>query len=213
MNSIRCLLINAKWCEHFIKSGECISPVKCEFQTELVPAEFPEAIFVPTKEAWDAEKDILEQTTLEEAKNLEPGDVVVPLIGTEKGQRHCFEEVNAYGLVMTTDFKGYREPPVKWIWEPSSLITEDDFYRWTGMTDCDSTKDAVNHPSHYTDGQIEVIDFIEDKRLNFHRGCAVKDIARAGKKNPDKEVEDLQKAVWYLNREISRLMAAQGDSK
>ena len=38
-------------------------------------------------------------------------------------------------------------------------------------------------------------------------------IARAGKKNPDKEVEDLQKAVWYLNREISRLMAAQGDSK
>lgn len=65
--------------------------------------------------------------------------------------------------------------------------------------------DNVNHPSHYTDGKIEVIDFIEDKNLNFHRGNAVKYIARAGKKNPDKEVEDLEKAVWYTNREIQRI--------
>ena len=65
--------------------------------------------------------------------------------------------------------------------------------------------DVVNHPSHYTDGKIEVIDFIEQKNLNFHRGNAVKYIARAGKKNPEKEVEDLRKAVWYLNREITRL--------
>lgn len=65
--------------------------------------------------------------------------------------------------------------------------------------------DSVNHPSHYTDGKIEVIDFIEDKGLNFHRGNAVKYIARAGKKDPNKEIEDLQKAVWYLNREIKRL--------
>lgn len=65
--------------------------------------------------------------------------------------------------------------------------------------------DNVNHPSHYTDGKIEVIDFIEDKGLNFHRGNAVKYIARAGKKDSEKEVEDLRKAVWYLNREITRL--------
>lgn len=65
--------------------------------------------------------------------------------------------------------------------------------------------DVVNHPAHYTDGKIEVIDFIEDKGLNFHRGNAVKYIARAGKKDPEKEVEDLRKAVWYLNREITRL--------
>lgn len=67
--------------------------------------------------------------------------------------------------------------------------------------------DIVNHPSHYTDGKIEVIDFIEDKGLNFHRGNAVKYIARAGKKNPEKEIEDLQKAAWYINREIKRLEA------
>lgn len=72
--------------------------------------------------------------------------------------------------------------------------------------------DVVNHPSHYTDGKIEVIDFIEDKGLNFHRGNAVKYIACAGKKNPAKEVEDLKKAVWYLNREIQR-MERDNDSK
>lgn len=65
--------------------------------------------------------------------------------------------------------------------------------------------DNVNHPSHYTDGKIEVIDFIEQKNLNFHRGNAVKYIARAGKKDSEKEVEDLRKAVWYLNQEITRL--------
>lgn len=67
------------------------------------------------------------------------------------------------------------------------------------------TSDNVNHPSHYTDGKIEVIDFIEDKKLNFHRGNAVKYIARAGKKDKSKEVEDLKKARWYIDREIRRL--------
>ena len=66
-------------------------------------------------------------------------------------------------------------------------------------------KDNVNHPSHYTDGKIEVIDFIEDKKLNYHRGNAIKYIARAGKKHKNKEIEDLRKAIWYLEREIQRI--------
>jgi peptidoglycan hydrolase CwlO-like protein len=65
--------------------------------------------------------------------------------------------------------------------------------------------DAVNHPSHYTDGNIEVINFIEDKKLDFHLGNAVKYISRAGKKDPTKELEDLQKAQWYLQRKIDSL--------
>lgn len=65
--------------------------------------------------------------------------------------------------------------------------------------------DAVNHPSHYTDGKIEVIDFIEDKNLDFCLGNAVKYISRAGKKDPTKEIEDLKKAVWYVNRRIQEL--------
>lgn len=68
-----------------------------------------------------------------------------------------------------------------------------------------SENDNVNHPSHYTDGKIEVIDFIEDKKLNYHRGNVVKYVSRAGKKDPSKEIEDLKKAQWYLNREIQRL--------
>ena len=60
--------------------------------------------------------------------------------------------------------------------------------------------DNVNHPAHYTDGNIEVIDFIEDKKLPYHLGNVVKYICRAGKKDPKTEVEDLEKAAWYLNR-------------
>ena len=65
--------------------------------------------------------------------------------------------------------------------------------------------DMVNHPDHYTDGGIETIDFIEAKKLPYHLGNAVKYVSRAGKKNPEKTIEDLQKAVWYINRYISLL--------
>ena len=65
--------------------------------------------------------------------------------------------------------------------------------------------DPVNRPSHYTDGKIEVIDFIEDKKLGFCLGNAVKYIARAGKKDPTKEIEDLNKAKWYIERRIKEL--------
>lgn len=65
--------------------------------------------------------------------------------------------------------------------------------------------DSVNHPSHYTDGKIEVIDFIEDKNLDFHLGNAVKYISRAGKKDSDKYLQDLKKARWYLDRKIANL--------
>lgn len=62
--------------------------------------------------------------------------------------------------------------------------------------------DPVNHPPHYTDGKIEVIDFIEDKKFGYHLGNAIKYIARAGKKDPTKKVEDLKKAIWYIQRAI-----------
>ena len=65
--------------------------------------------------------------------------------------------------------------------------------------------DAVNHQSHYTDGGIETIDFIEAKKLPYHLGNAVKYISRAGKKDQNKTIEDLQKAVWYIERYIKVL--------
>lgn len=60
--------------------------------------------------------------------------------------------------------------------------------------------DAVNRPSHYTYGGIEVLDVIEGWKLNYHVGNAVKYLARAGRKNEDKASEDLQKAAFYLRR-------------
>lgn len=66
--------------------------------------------------------------------------------------------------------------------------------------------DSVNHPSHYTSGKIEVIDFIEDQKLGFCLGNTVKYIARAGKKDPSRLLEDLKKAQWYLEREIKSII-------
>lgn len=68
-----------------------------------------------------------------------------------------------------------------------------------------SERDAVNHPPHYTMGGIEVIDAIEAWGLDFHLGNAVKYIARAGKKNPAETVQDLRKAMWYIERAEARL--------
>jgi len=67
-------------------------------------------------------------------------------------------------------------------------------------------EEAVNHPAHYQSASgIEVIDFIEAYELNFAIGSVVKYVARAGKKAKETEIEDLEKARWYLDREISRL--------
>jgi len=66
--------------------------------------------------------------------------------------------------------------------------------------------DNVNHPSHYNQYEgLEVIDLTE--QMNFNRGNAVKYITRAGfKGGPMHEIEDLEKARWYLDREIARLV-------
>ena len=70
------------------------------------------------------------------------------------------------------------------------------------MVDMDAA-DAIN-PAHYQSYPgVEVIQFTE--HMNFCRGNAVKYIARAGLKDPEREVEDLEKAAWYINREIKRL--------
>ena len=67
------------------------------------------------------------------------------------------------------------------------------------------SNNQVENPSHYNSGKIEVIDFIEDQNLNFNLGNAVKYISRAGKKDPKKFREDLEKAIWYINRELKRI--------
>ena len=96
--------------------------------------------------------------------------------------------------------EGEENPPADKIDKPRKHLPRENLNSKTMINDV--TTDDVNHPAHYTGGKIEVIDFIEDKELGFHLGNAVKYISRAGRKNPDKTIEDLKKAVWYINRQI-----------
>ncbi len=71
----------------------------------------------------------------------------------------------------------------------------------------------VAHPPHYNSGNIEVIEGIEDWSLDFHLGNTVKYVARAGKKDPAREIEDLEKAAWYINRKIELLKSKRDGRK
>ena len=69
--------------------------------------------------------------------------------------------------------------------------------------------DPVSNPKHYggKDSPYETIKVIKAWGLCFSLGNAVKYISRAGKKDPNREIEDLEKAVWYLQDRIADLKA------
>lgn len=94
MKSIRCRLDCATWCEYFM-SGECTSSVKCKYQTEHISVKFPEAIFMPTKEACEKmQAEIVRLTAevaelrarLDNAIELPSGDRVWYIAEDEEGQ-------------------------------------------------------------------------------------------------------------------------------
>lgn len=74
-----------------------------------------------------------------------------------------------------------------------------------------TAKEMVNHPSHYQGNGIEVIDVIEAFDLGFCLGNVVKYVLRAGKK--DERLQELRKARWYLEREISNEAEARNAEK
>ncbi len=84
------------------------------------------------------------------------------------------------------------------LWQPPELLPVPEV-----ITMIEPQPDPVNHPAHYKVGGIETIDFIEAKKLNYNMGNAVKYISRADHKGNKKQ--DLEKAKWYIDREISRL--------
>lgn len=67
--------------------------------------------------------------------------------------------------------------------------------------------DPVHHPSHYIQNGFETWDVILAWELDYCLGNVVKYVSRAGKKDPEKTIEDLEKARAYLDKEISRLKA------
>lgn len=70
-----------------------------------------------------------------------------------------------------------------------------------------SSEEKVNHPKHYggADNPYEAIKVIEAWELGFHLGNTVKYISRAGKKDGEAVLDDLDKAAWYLNRMIDNI--------
>jgi DNA-binding transcriptional MerR regulator len=68
-------------------------------------------------------------------------------------------------------------------------------------------KEHVNHPQHYggSENIYEAIKVIDAWELGFSLGNTIKYISRAGKKGKNKELEDLQKASWYLQHHIEQL--------
>jgi hypothetical protein len=88
---------------------------------------------------------------------------------------------------------------------PSLVGAETTLYHLTLLPEA-PVEDAVSHPSHYTRFPVEVIELT--RHLPFTRGNAVKYIARAGHKDAAKEIEDLKKAIWYIQDDITQLEKA-----
>jgi len=78
--------------------------------------------------------------------------------------------------------------------KPAKIITHSQFVK--------DALDLVNKPPHYTDGGIDTLKFIEAKDLNYRLGNVVKYISRTGKKVDSDPLQDLEKARFYLDREI-----------
>lgn len=110
---------------------------------------------------------------------------------TGRWPKYCPECLPKYSKVPKKKDEAVAEKIVKAIEEPEVKVTP-------------KKEDVINHPSHYTRGNIEVIDFIEDQQLPYHLGNVIKYIARAGHKGD--KLEDLKKARWYLDRYINEVM-------
>lgn len=100
------------------------------------------------------------------------------------------------------------QPTVNWSenfiydsdYPPSSLYVSAE----STITTLPLQKESVNHPEHYNPGVYEVINIIEHYKLGFHLGNTLKYMLRAGKKH-DNIKEDIDKAIWYLQRYREKL--------
>lgn len=83
--------------------------------------------------------------------------------------------------------------------------------RWVQAWTENMNKEKVDHPPHYGGGDnpYEAIKVIEAWELDFCLGNTIKYISRAGKKSKDTEIQDLEKALWYLQRKVEALKAKQ----
>lgn len=106
------------------------------------------------------------------------------------------------------DFKSDSELPISCDSCMYESSPENPYPRWMGSTSKNVEKDMVNSPPHYKahPSGVECIQITE--HMNFCLGNAMKYIWRAGEKH-ESPLEDLNKAKWYIEREIERLKNAE----
>jgi hypothetical protein len=114
-----------------------------------------------------------------------------------------------YTVRWTSKKKADKKPEKKAQFKsPRSRLIKDLFEMKSALDVIESKKDVVNHPPHYKTGGVETLDFIEAKDLNYRLGNVIKYVSRAGKKDGSDPVQDLEKAAFYLNREIAARKSA-----
>ena len=78
------------------------------------------------------------------------------------------------------------------------------------LSEKDENYEYVDHPKHYNQGGIELVNIVDSYQLGFYEGNIVKYVVRSGKKPGNSKLQDLKKAQWYLNYLI-RLLEKNSD--
>lgn len=134
---------------------------------------------------------------LELPGTLDPGDTF-NIEGTVDSGLESYENMST-ALSATDEYAEGGQ--VRSAEEPEPVLRRPAPYSFPEVHMVGTEFDPVQRPSHYTEGRdIEPINVIEDWELDFHLGNALKYISRSGRKSDG--VEDMKKAVWYLERRI-----------
>lgn len=128
---------------------------------------------------------------------------------------NTYGRLNDNGILYVDDFNSTKDPHpeidnvVKGIdWSGFNTYNIDGaFWAQKQVKQMEENNEQVNHPNHYggSENDYEAIKVIDAWDLGFSLGNTVKYISRAGKKNKEKELEDLKKALWYLQHHIETL--------
>ena len=131
-------------------------------------------------------------------------------VGKNLSMNQLAKEVGVEAIDISDIENGKASPKRKQLLKKLSDFFDFDYKAISDCDEIDAKYNLIEHPPHYTFGKYEVIDVIEDWQLPYHLGNAVKYIARAGRKDPDKTEEDIRKAIWYLNRYIQSEIVNKG---
>lgn len=151
------------------------------------------------------EQSVVEHGRCSRCKYEHDSSIDEPCVNCSKSTNH-FEPKEHDGCIgcVYEDFEELEEPCVNckgtYKHDTMAYLKANDYFE--PKEEKVDEKDMVNHPQHYSSHGIEPIDYIESHELNFNLGNVIKYVSRAKYKGT--ELQDLEKAKWYLEREISK---------